>query len=89
MKLRQYEYKCRRCGEIFDEGVGYPSDMVERHIEIIDVPDEAEEKWLKEDYPDDYLGELQLKSSHKCKDGGYGLGDLIGCGKEYCTTKKR
>ena len=86
MKLRAYEYKCRRCGVIFDDNASYPSDMVERHISVIAIPDPDEGEWLEKDYPNHYLGDSQLKSCHECKDGGYGLGDLIGCSKEYELT---
>ena len=86
-KLRAYEYRCRRCGKVFDENVGFNSELVSEHILLICIPDEEEEIRLKETYSkyqgDLYLGDLQLKSRHDCKDGGYGIGELIGCSKEY------
>ena len=83
MKLSVYEYRCKRCGESFDEGTVYPAKMVEAHIYLICIPDKQEERALKEEYSDDYLGALQLNSSHNCKDGGIGIGELVGCSTEY------
>jgi len=82
-KIRSYEYKCKRCGKIFCDEIGYPAEMVRWHIQIIGIPDENEERALKEEYPDDYYSDMHLTDYHDCKDGGYGIGELIGCGEEW------
>jgi len=82
MKLREYEYRCKRCGKQFSENVGYPSEMVESHIGLIATPDETDEQYLMETFPSDYYS-MVLSSYHKCKDGGIGLGELSGCSAEY------
>jgi len=56
--------------------------MVEWHIRIISIPDEFEERAIKNEYGKDYLGDIAKSSFHECKDGGYGIGELIGCGAE-------
>ena len=83
MKIRSYEYKCKRCGKIFCDEMGNPAEMVKWHIQIIAFPDKVEECAIKEEYPDDYGGDSELTYLHDCKDGGYGIGELIGCGEEW------
>ena len=81
MFLREYEYKCTRCDALFGEDVGNDAEMVEQHISNIVMPDEFEERALEQQ--EDYLGDLQLGSTHHCKDGGLGIGELIGCSPRY------
>ena len=68
MKEATYEYKCRRCGKIFD-GVCIGKEFAD--IRLIDT--------LKTGVS--YCGDIPICKEgfhNDCKDGGVGVGDIIG-----------
>ena len=77
-QIRIYEYKCRRCGEIFTEDIGGEAEAIEGMISLIAIPDTQEEVLYKQKFPDAFPKQLLFKSIHHCKDGGWGLGDIVG-----------
>jgi len=81
--LRAFEYKCRRCGEIFDEGYDEDAEAVEERVHLFAIPDERDLKVLERDHEMMFSDELLRMAYHQCKDGGTGVGDLVGCSPEY------
>jgi len=70
LKYRDYEYKCRRCSEIYNEMDRHKAEFVYDHISAIAIQNV------------DKL-DLILFSIHECEDGGLGIGDLVGCSAEW------
>ncbi len=63
-----YEYKCRRCNEVFVGGVCPSTD-----------PKTIVETQLGSTPPYANLAASIAHKAHECKDGGVGVADWIGC----------
>ena len=87
MKLRAYSYKCRRCGEIWDEeDLSVDSELVADSVRIYAMPDEHELGILRQNAGDNIIlgvSDLVLFSHHTCMDKGIGIADIAGCSPEY------
>lgn len=69
MKEAQFEYKCRRCGEIYYNPCCDPDDA---EIYLIDL------SIFGKAGDSERGGTFRKSTTHQCKDGGRGFCDLIG-----------
>lgn len=67
-KIAMYEYKCRRCGDVFCSG--YESDGDEFNIHSI-LQNSIHDV-------DDISRRVPMITTHKCYGGGIGIADLVG-----------
>ena len=63
-----FEYKCRRCGEIDDSCGTRSKDNFTPQMALLDAIQGSADQ-------------LHMTTVHLCKDGGMGITDLIGCRK--------
>ncbi len=78
-KLRELEFKCRRCEEVFSYEFGEASGAAVDFIEALDLPGDNIAREFHKDWPNaNYRPGDPLFWDHKCRDGGRGLGDFIG-----------
>lgn len=78
-KLMSPEYKCRRCGKIYqNENIKEYSDNISYIITRFEMAI-RDHKPFKIDIWDS-KPEISLIGAHECEDGGLGVSDLIGVG---------
>ena len=70
MKEAQFEYECRRCGEV-TRNPCCSVDLAQYYMVCLALVDHAGD-WQ-------HGGIIRRHDIHNCKDGGTGLSDLLGC----------
>lgn len=76
MKTAIYQYRCRRCQELFEDGTESNEYIASKIAEFVVVMD-MDSKVVNELFETSIFGFLKRRN-HWCEDKGYGVADFAG-----------
>lgn len=75
MRTAKYEFKCRKCDELYYDGTESSENVAEKVFLYLPIMKDMAEVQRTTRLQ---LIQLHEVTTHKCSDGSYGLADLVG-----------